>query len=218
MAKGTTFGNLHSNTDLSLIQLSVDIQPATPKTKFVEIPGADGSKDLTDALGVGVRYGDRTITWEFALYPGADWALKQRQISGVLNGIKCNITIDDDPSYYYSGRVIVEKFEADNQLRKITVKAVCRPWKLKQAITTVTRDDLSESYKFLNLTNDRMPVVPLIAVTAETTLKFGESIFTVGVGEHKLLDIVLPEGESVLKAKVDSGAGSITVSYQEGAL
>lgn len=218
MAKGTTFGAIHSDTDLQLIQQRVDVSPALPKTKYIDIPGADGSKDMTEALGVGVKYSDREITWTFALYPGADWYTKQRQVSGALNGLACHITLDDDPDYYYDGRLTVESYASDKLIKTITVKAVCRPYKRKQADTTVSRTDLGTSYKTLTLTNDRMPVIPAITVGQATTLSWGGNTYTINAGTHKLPDICLVNGSNTLKAKVDSGTGTISVTYREGAL
>ena len=51
MARGTTFGTLHSSTALHLIQQTIKIGPAVPRTSYLQVPGADGSIDLTDALG-----------------------------------------------------------------------------------------------------------------------------------------------------------------------
>ena len=219
MARGTTFGTLHSDRDLNLIQQHVEVEPAQPKTNYIDIPGADGSKDMTEALGVGVKYKDRAITWTFALYPGDNWSNRQRLVSNALNGKACDIILDEDPEYYYKGRLAVSNHKSDGMLKQITVKAVCRPYKLKQQPTTVSRDDLTANYKALTLENDRKPAVPSITVSAETTLSFNGNTYTVGPGEHVLPEIQLAEGVNTLKAKLTAAeSGSISVAYQEGAL
>lgn len=217
MAKGTDFGGVHSSTTLNLIQQKVEIPPAEPKLNLIDIPGANGSVDLTEALGVGVVFKDRKIKWTFALYPGADWEAKKQEVSGALNGRSCHITLDSDPGYYYDGRVSVSNHKLDGQLKQITVTATCRPYKLKQQETTVTQG-LTTSEKTITLTNDRKPVVPEITVTAETVIQWNGNSYTLSAGTHELLDIVLQEGSNTLKAKVSSGTGSITITYQEGAL
>lgn len=217
MAKGTYFGGLHSNRDLGLIQQRVEVQPAPPKLNIIDIPGADGSKDLSAQPGGRVVYGDREITWTFALYPGAKWYDKQTEVSNALNGLACEITLDDDPGYYYVGRLSVSSYNSDRLLRQITVTAICRPYKLKQEETEVTVA-LSTAYKTIDLYNDRKPVVPTITVTTETTLMWDGIIYTVAAGTHKILDLELQEGENELDAKTTSGTGSITITYQEGAL
>lgn len=217
MAKGTDFGGVHSHRQLNLIQQKVEVQPAQPKLNLIDIPGADGSKDLSTMPSGRVTFSDRELTWTFALYPGDDWHTKHSKVSGALNGKYCKITLDDDPGYYYLGRLVVSDYAVDRLLRQITIKAQCRPYKLRQAETTVTRA-AGTSFVTLQLTNDRKPVVPTITVTAETTLRWNGNDYVVAAGTHKILDIELQEGTNTLKAKVTSGTGDITVVYQEGAL
>lgn len=45
MAKGTKFGNIHSVTDLRLIQQSVKITPAKPRLNLLDVPGMNGKYD-----------------------------------------------------------------------------------------------------------------------------------------------------------------------------
>lgn len=137
MAKGTDFGGVHSFYDLNLIQQLVDEQPAEPKLNLIDIPGADGSVDMSELPGGRLVYKDRTLTWIYALYPGENWDAKHRQVSNALNGKRCRITLDSNPDYYYDGRVTVKKYNKDKLLRQITVEAICNPWMLKQQPTVV---------------------------------------------------------------------------------
>ena len=217
MARGTDFGGVHSDTDLHLIQQHVDVQPAEPKLNLIEIPGADGAKDLSTQPAGRITFNDRKITWTFALYPGEVWADKHRKVSSALNGKYCKITLDSDPEYYYEGRLVVKSYKVDNQLRQITVEATCRPYMLKQ-LETVVRANLTTSYLSMNLVNARKPATPTITVSAETLLTWKGASIALTAGTHKVLDIELQEGINVLKAAVKSGTGTITLTYQEGAL
>ena len=218
MARGTDFGGVHSSIDLHLIQQMVDVQPAEPKLNLIDIPGGDGAKDMSTQPAGRVVYKDRKITWTFALYPGDIWAEKHRQVSGALNGKYCQITLDSDPDYYYLGRLVVKSYKVDNQLRQITVEASCRPYMLRQQETKITVSNLSTAYRTLDLVNDRKPAIPTILVTAETTLRWNGATVTLAPGTHKILDIELQERINQLEAKVTAGTGSITLTYQEGAL
>lgn len=218
MAKGTTFGTIHSNRDLMLIQQSIEISPAIPRINIVDVPGANGGLDLTEALGVGVLYKDREIKWTFALYPGANWAERFQAVSGSINGLSCHITLDDDPGYYYDGRLQVYGYKFDALLRQITVKATCRPYKRKQIETTVSRSDISTNITTIVLNNDRMPVIPTIKTQQDTTLNWGGNSYTVNAGTHVIPEIRLSEGRNELDAKVSSGLGTISIVYREGAL
>lgn len=215
MAIGTSFGSLHSGTDLHLVQQQVEVGPAAPKTNFKDVPGADGSLDMTEALGVGVKYKDRTIKWTFGLYPGDDWALKRTQVNNAINGIRCHIIIDGDTGYYYDGRVEVTDHKTNGRLHQIAVRAVCKPFRYKATETEVSRSDLSTSLKTLNLTNGGLPIVPEITVGQQTTVQWNSTNYTLNAGTHVLPDVIIPSGSSQLKAKVASGSGSISVKFRE---
>lgn len=217
MARGTDFGGIHSYHDLHLVQALVEIDPAEPRLNFIDVPGADGAKDFSESPAGRVVFNTREITWTFKLYPGDHWAEKYRQVSNALNGRACHITLDDDPDYYYVGRLSVDKHAADGILHTITVVAICQPYKLKHAGAT-TKANLTTAYSTLKLVNDRMPVVPTIVVTAATTLLWNGNTFSLAAGTHRLLDIMLVEGVNSLQAKTVSGTGTITVTYREGAL
>lgn len=216
--RGTDFGGVHSFIDLHLIQQKVDVQPAEPKLNLIDIPGADGSKDLSTQPAGRVTFSDRLLTWTFALYPGEVWADKHRQVSGALNGKYCRITLDSDPDYYYLGRLVVKSYNVDRQLRQITIEATCRPYMLRQQETVVRVTNLSTTYRTLDLVNDRKPAIPTIVVTAETTLRWQGNTITLAAGTHKILDIELQEGINKLEARTTTGTGGITLTYQEGAL
>ena len=217
MARGTTFSGLHSHRDLHLIQQSVDVQPAPPKVNLVNIPGADGAKDLSTQPAGRMVYGDRKITWTFALYPGENWDKKHQEVSNALNGQACEIVLDSDPDYYYEGRLTVKKYKVDDLLRQITIEATCRPYKLKRFETKIVAD-LTTAYTTLPLVNERKVLIPTITVTAETTLRWQGSTLVVTSGTHRIADIELQPGTNFLEAKVASGTGKITVAYREGAL
>ena len=139
---GVSFGELHSFWDLDLILASAEIPPASPKENFVDIPGADGSVDMTEAFGE-VKYSDRTgAKFTFYMNPAGDlseaaWEEKKTQISNRLNGLRCHITLDKDPDYYWQGRCTVNDHASSKKLRKFVVGARLAPYKLKSDVTRV---------------------------------------------------------------------------------
>ena len=217
MARGTDFGGVHSYHDLRLLQAAVEVAPAEPKLNFIDIPGGDGAKDFSEAPAGRVVYNIRQLTWTYKLYPGDDWAAKYMQVNNALNGRRCRITLDADPDYYYIGRLAVKAQEADGILHSITVMATCQPYKLKQA-ETIRTVSVNTTQQTISLLNEHKPAIPLIKVTAETTLGWNGGFITLAPGEHRSLDIELPAGVSKLTAKTVSGTGTLTLTYQEGAL
>lgn len=63
---GVKFGSKHSYDDWGLILKSRPvISPPSPKTIYIDVPGADGIIDLTESMTGEVKFNNRTITFEF---------------------------------------------------------------------------------------------------------------------------------------------------------
>lgn len=217
MVRETRFGEIYSYQDLNLIQQKVDIQPAEPKLNLVDIPGGDGSKDMSEQPAGRVVYKARKITWTFALYPGENWHNKHHQVSNALNGKQCRITLHDDPDCYFEGRLAVKKYNRDKALRQITVEATCDPW-IKKQVDTRKEASLTTEFQTITLKNWRKPVIPEITVSSETAIRWSGATVTLPAGSHRLLGIELQEGENLLEARVPSGTGTIVITYREGSL
>lgn len=212
MMKGIWFDQVHSYEDLNLVLSEVKIPPATAKTNFVDIPGGDGSVDLTEALGE-VRYKDRACKFTFTVFPSDDFEEKKQEISNLLNGKRCKITVDKDPDYYWNGRCSVDEYSSNKNLHKIVVGATVAPYKLKTNQTTVIIPAGEKVTKTLQ--NGRKTVVPTITCTAETVIIFGDSTFRFSAGTHKDLGIELVEGKNPVTVTSDK---DVTFTYQEGDL
>ena len=218
--KGVSFGNVHSYNDLDLILSACEIPPAEPKVNYIDLPGGDGSLDLTEAFGE-VKYNDREgCQFTFSMNPAggltdADFEAKKTEASNALNGKQCKITLDKDTDYYYIGRCTVSEYLSDKRLRQIVVTARVKPWKYKQD-ETVVRQTLSTTERTITLTNARKTVIPSITCTNDDTkVTFGTFQTTLSAGTHRILDIQLAEGANAVNI---SGSGTITFTYQEADL
>lgn len=209
--RGIWFDDVHSD-DLNLVLSKVSIPPATVRTNFVDIPGTDGSVDLTEALGK-VNYKDRECTFTLTILPPDDSEDKKREVSNLVNGKRCKIILDKDPDYYWIGRCGIKEYKAAKNIHQITVKATVAPYKLKRYITEV-HVDAGENVS-VRLRNGRRAVVPTITTTAATTIVFGDITHELSAGTHKLLDVVLVEGFNQLTV---TSSGTVKFSYQEGDL
>lgn len=212
MVNGIKFDNVHSYTDLNLVLSQVNIPPATAKTNFVDVPGADGSVDLTEAHGE-VKYKDRACKFTFTVFPSDDFEEKKTEISNLLNGKRCKIIVDKDPDYYWSGRCSVDEYSSNKNLHKIVVGAVVAPYKLKNNQTKVVVP--SGTAVVRNLPGGRKTVVPTITCTDNTTIVFNGNTINLGAGTHKNLTITLVEGSNPVTV---TSTGTVTFTYQEGDL
>lgn len=136
--KGVSFGNIHSYDDLNLILAPFTPTPAEPQTNFLKVPGRDGYLDLTEANGE-VKYNSREFVFTFTVAPGDALTFDERasEVANALNGLRCKITLDRDPDYYWFGRCAVDKYMQDKNIGKIEVKATVDPYKYKESAVSV---------------------------------------------------------------------------------
>ena len=214
--KGVTFNDIHSYQDLNLILSASEIPPAKPKTSYIDIPGADGSLDLTEANGE-VRYESRDIKFTFTMIPDPiqTFEEKRTEVVNLLNGRVCKVTLDRDEDYYFEGRCSVDSYDADRNHHQIVIAVKASPYKFKQNITKKTIE-LSETPKTVIMTNGRKSVAPSITCTNfNTIVEFNGGVYKLSQGTHKVLDILFVEGNNRVTV---SGFGTITFEYQEGEL
>lgn len=218
---GVRFGDIHSYNDLHLILAPFTPEPATPRTNFLDIPGRDGKLDLTEANGE-VKFNSRKFKFTFTIAPEDDLTFDERvtKVSNALNGLRCKITLDRDPDYYWLGRCEINKYEQDRNIGTIVVQATVDPYKLKQEETMqicLAGAGLSNHYV---LTNDRMPSVPTLeCLISGATLIQGDKQWKLNVGTHRYLGFRFVEGENEFFIEHNEGeVAAIKFIWQEGAL
>lgn len=211
--KGIAFGNLHTYRDLKMILTHKTIGTPTPKTEYLDIPGGDGMLDMTEFFGE-VKYGNRPITYEFSTaIPYEQFPAFFSRVQNALHGQKVPIVDDDDPDYYYMGRITVSEFQAKRTIGTLTIECDCEPYKYKMARTVVSKAITSTDA--ITLTNGRKRAVPTITTTAAMTIAFGNGTWTNSAGTYTIPELELIQGENVVTV---TGNGTITFAWQEGDL
>lgn len=221
MARKIVFGTYDSWETWGLTLTGFKLSDPEYKANYLKVPGMDGDLDLSAILTEGgARYNNRELRAFFELSTGTRESRLATfdEIVNALDGRSMAIVLPDDNTHQITGRLHVAIDYCDPYHGALTVIGNCYPWRLKSTQTTVARSDLSTSYKNLQLPNERRPVVPSITVGQTTTLSWNGNTYTVNAGTHRLLDIQLQAGDNLLKAKVSSGSGTISVTYQEASL
>ena len=129
--RGVRFGAYHSyDTWKLMLRKAVEVTPPKPKTHYVEIPGKDGSLDLSTAMTGKMRYEDREIRMVFVtLSERNEWPVTESDMLEKIHGQEMQFVLDDDPDYYYTGRVSVGDAVQGNKSVEVEVTAQVRPYK-----------------------------------------------------------------------------------------
>ncbi len=217
--KGITFEDLltnkrlHSYVDLHLILNSKEIGSPETKVNKIDIPGGDSSLDLTDFFGEP-KYEDLTHKFNFStIVPQAQFLSLFSTVKNALHGKKMRIILDDDPLFYYLGRIKVSSFTNEKNIGIISIECDCEPYKYKLAKTEVSV--AVSGTKAITLTNGRKRAVPEITSTASMTISFGGHTWASASGTFTLPELELVEGENIVTV---TGTGTITFTWQEGNL
>ncbi len=209
---GVTFGRYHSYKDFGLVRTSKKIGKAEVKKNTVEVEGSSIELDYTEAFGEP-KFKPRPLEFEFQMLTEPKEFLNLfSEIQNAIQGFKIRITLDEDPDYYYLGRVTLS-FKNEKNKGIITVSGTCEPWKYKHVTTIVTKDISGTGTVILK--NSRKRVVPEITTTASMSVKFGDYTSKVGAGTFIIPTFELSPGDNEFQI---TGTGNITFKYTEGSL
>lgn len=208
------------------------VQPPVPKTIYQDVPGADGSLDLSTAIAGRIIYERRVITLNFGCgYPMDKWPEVFSEILRNFHGREGKLIFNDDPMYYYAGRMTVSEYSRARTLGTFTISVNADPYKYE--LTASDEDWLWDSFSFekgvirdykelevngslsLNVPGTQRWVIPEITVAAAMTVSYGGKDYELKQGTNKIYDIVIKEGENVL---MFTGTGTVTISYRGGIL
>ena len=105
------------------------IAPAELKEKYLEIPGASLSIDMSEALTGYPTYKNREGSFSFYALNALDdipkvrsWTYRYNQIKEFLHGKQLKMYLEDEADYFYYGRFQVEDWETSPSENRSIVK------------------------------------------------------------------------------------------------
>lgn len=242
MMKGVKFGNYHSFKNWGLILKSRPVvSPPEPKTIYIDITGADNAIDLTESLTGDVKFKTRKMSFEFTVIDGRDrWSNIYSEILDCIHGQKMKIVLDDDPDYFYLGRITVDEWKSDKRTAVISISAVVDAYKYEQFSsvedwewdsfnfeTGIIRGDLKDihvdgTYSFY-FTGSRLPVVPKITVDTpdDAGLKISLNNYKDTNVSANFADGTTTNPKFVFRERNEisiTGTGTVTFDYRGGRL
>lgn len=108
-----------------------EFNPPAPKSYLLDLPGGDGSLDVTEAFG-DVLYENREDTMVFFVSadPGArEFERIKSDLARFLHGRAFDYALPHDPGYVYHGRFSVDEAYMRMHYRRIKIKVTANPYK-----------------------------------------------------------------------------------------
>ena len=176
---------------LGLVVTSYDDGQPTPYTNFVEIPGRDGSLDLSEAVTGWPTYKDRTIKIVLALADASDWrglSSVASALRSMVHGRRVTLAVSWDPAHTYSGRASVSDVTLHDMQEEIELTVVAGPY--RDGGLTVMRISAAGGVT-LRLPTGDAHVQPTVEVARKTVLCAGDHQWTLEPGNWRLDDFWL---------------------------
>lgn len=243
MYHSITIGDKNTYDDWHLVSTSRPLlSPPSVKTNYMEIPGRDGVLDLTDSLIGRPTYSNRTGSWDFVVLneyaSGEDWTTLYNEIMEYLHGQNYKIILEDDPSYYYYGRLSVNQWRSSKTWSRISINYNVGPYKYDLSYTDEgwLWDPFNfelgyvQSVKNLPITaNSTLDVtvintianyVPILLTSASgVQLTWDENTYNLAKGINYYPDIALSIGENIMPfTNTTSSTVLITIDIRGGRL
>lgn len=237
MVYGVTFGDKHSYKDWKLLLGSrPEVSPPLPKFNYIDIPGGDGILDLTEALTGDIQYQTRKLEFTFlTLKARRKWHSLYSELQGCLHGERMKVILDEDPAFYYIGRVKVDKWKSSEKFSTIVVSAEVDPYKYELASSLEDwewdsfnfEEGIIREYKGLEVDGSldftvpgrRKKVIPSFIVVSEDgaglDVEFEGSTYHLPDGTDRVLNIAIGEGCGLLHF---TGHGTVDIDYRGGKL
>lgn len=237
MYHSVTFGEMNSWDDWHLIPSTRPVfNPPNVKTQYVDIPGGNGSLDLTEALTGYPTYENRTGSIEFYVANGyEDWDILYSKIMNYLHGKELRAYLEDDRSFVYVGRFEVNQWKSDKWWSTISIDYNVYPYKKEQSgfddwlwdpfdfendIIRNYKNLIVESRLQITIEGREEPVVPEIEVNS--TDGSGMEVYWTSTDHYHLNDGINVIPDIVVsrdnKTLVFYGNGTISITYIGGSL
>jgi hypothetical protein len=212
---GVKFENKHSYNDFGLILISKNIPPPEPKLISIDIPGGDGSIDLSTVLTNGeMKYKNRLLLFELVITDSlANKELRKSEIYNFLHGKNMKIILDWDEDFYYFGRTFVSEINDSRGVAILKIQVDAEPYKYD--ISETFHDINVNGFEAVDITNKKMRVIPTFECSNDMEVHFNERLHQLFTGKQKIIDISFTEGENTLEFV---GNGIVSISFRGGSL
>lgn len=233
MGSGVTFADkIRTERDWGLKLLSIYIPMPKPKTQLVDIPGGDGSIDLTEING-RPAYNDRDgIELVFDIMDGdyKTWYLKYSEFADSIHGKKVKMVIDDEPDHYYMVRLELDGKKTNPVYGTITMTGTAEPFKYNLlasnepwrwdsfsfrtgVIRTLMDIEITSTNKKVTILGAGIDNPPVFVVTQVNNLKltYGGRTYTLKVGRNRFPAVRVGKEDVTLTF---SGTGKLSVEYR----
>ncbi len=230
---GVTFdGRIHTWKDWGLNLVSIYIPMPKPKSQLIDIPGGDGSIDLTEINGRPV-YDNRDgmeLVFDLMDEDYKVWFLKYSEFAKEIHGKKVKMVLDDEPEHYYMVRLNLDGQKTNPVYGEITLSGTAEPFKYDHVssnepwkwgsfnfctgvIRNLSDQVISTAKNTITILGAGIDNPPIFIVTEADNLKLAHEgrTYVLKVGRNRFPAVRVGEEDVTLTF---SGTGKLSVEYR----
>lgn len=180
-----------------VIEDGYEIPIAKAKTYSVDIPGASGIIDMSEAMG-DIAYENRTMSFILAklgLQSPSEFEFIKTEFANFVNGRKFDYSISIDPGYVYSGRFLIDENYSSMHIGRIKISIDTDPYKLKE--TCIYRVNAAGGVT-INLACGRKRVCPTIEVNHRALVSMDGRTWVLEPGTSRIRDLWLSGDTNII--------------------
>ena len=175
------------------------MEPPTPKTYSVDIPGWNGKLDLTESLLGDTAYENRKQEFTFYVINAENFEQTKTKVSNFLHGKAFDYQITMDPGYTYHGRFTVTGYEhsafSDGILGAIKISIDADPYKKKEGGLYRLDAIGGNIYMF---ESGRKNTRPTFQASDSFKVIFNNKLYKLPKGTWTIHDLLFKEGKNEL--------------------
>lgn len=230
---GVTFNDrIHTWRDWGLNLVSIYIPMPKPKSQLIDIPGGDGSIDLTEINGRPV-YDNRDgmeLVFDLMDEDYKVWFLKYSEFAKEIHGKKVKMVLDDEPEHYYMVRLNLDGQKTNPVYGEITLSGTAEPFKYDHVssnepwkwgpfnfctgvIRNLSDQVISTAKNTITILGAGFDNPPVFIVTEADNLKLTHEgrTYVLKVGRNRFPAVRVGEEDVTLTF---SGTGKLSVEYR----
>lgn len=208
------------------------------ETTYIKVPGRTGLIDATEAISGRRVFKSRQLSFSLGgIRERLDW---DSVISGLRNNIEgrvCQLTLDNDKSYYWRGRVYIKGFDRFRDLGRFNLSVpTAEPY--KYSLTSSSEPWLWDPFNFetdvityigaitvvgsetVTLPAGHLATIPDIVVSDKTsstfTVEYDGITYALTVGSNRIPSILVG-GDTETELEF-TGSAKVQIVYRSGSL
>lgn len=170
--------------DMDLVMTERNIGTPEAQTYKVDVPGRNGSLDLSEFLTGDIRYSNRTLNFKFIAAGSREKILAVIDEMMLFHGQQAEIILDDYLNYFYKGRVSVG-INDNGHYAELEMSVDAEPFRTARKKRSFSYT--ATSSKECLILNNGMSIVPMVTTTAAVTIIRNDQRVSISAG-HSYMD------------------------------